>query len=69
MPSLSPTIPRSGESFKPSLSCYPGGGADAVPSLNRSGSNGFRSFAGYKDDKYNGANFNSHSCDKVYYYI
>jgi hypothetical protein len=34
-----------------------------------SGSNTYRSFAGYKDDKVNGANYNYHSCEKIYYYV
>ncbi len=34
-----------------------------------SGSNGYRSFAGYKDNKVNGASFNYHSCEKIYYYV
>jgi hypothetical protein len=34
-----------------------------------SGSNTYRSFAGYKDNKVNGANYNYHSCEKIYYYV
>ncbi|KAG7285204.1 hypothetical protein NEMBOFW57_009825 [Staphylotrichum longicolle] len=35
-----------------------------------SGSNGYRSFAGYKDNKVSGASYGgSHSCKKIYYYV
>ncbi|KAH6621524.1 hypothetical protein B0J18DRAFT_229071 [Chaetomium sp. MPI-SDFR-AT-0129] len=34
-----------------------------------SGSNGYRSFAGHKDDHTAGPSYNYHSCEKVYYYV
>ncbi|KAG7294482.1 hypothetical protein NEMBOFW57_004556 [Staphylotrichum longicolle] len=34
-----------------------------------SGSNGYRSFAGYKDDHGATFGYNYHSCEKIYYYI
>ncbi len=36
---------------------------------NRGGWNDYRSFAGYKDDKVNGAAIGGFSCTKIYYYI
>lgn len=36
---------------------------------DRTGSNGFKTFGGYKDDNLNGANYNYHSCVKKYYYV
>jgi len=36
---------------------------------NRGGWNDFRGFAGYKDDKVNGASIGGFSCNKIYYYI
>ncbi|KAH6622684.1 hypothetical protein F5144DRAFT_517088 [Chaetomium tenue] len=46
-------------------------GAQSQPNYSSvgSGSNGYRSFAGYKDDHVNGASYNYHSCEKIYYYI
>ncbi|KAK3942813.1 hypothetical protein QBC46DRAFT_231582, partial [Diplogelasinospora grovesii] len=34
-----------------------------------SGSNGFRSFAGYKDDQHTALQYNYHDCDSIYYFI
>jgi hypothetical protein len=34
-----------------------------------SGSNGYRSFAGFKDDHGAAPAYNYHSCEKIYYYI
>ncbi len=36
---------------------------------NRTGSNGFKTFSGFKDDGTYGAVFDFHSCEKRYYYI
>ncbi|KAK3898428.1 hypothetical protein C8A05DRAFT_47261 [Staphylotrichum tortipilum] len=33
------------------------------------GSNGYRSFTGYKDDHGAAVSYNSHSCEKIYYYL
>ncbi len=35
----------------------------------RTGSNGFKTFAGFKDDGTHGAVFDFHSCEKRYYYV
>jgi len=40
-----------------------------LTACDRSGSNGHRSFAGFKDDGYTGAGYDYHSCGKLYYYI
>jgi hypothetical protein len=37
--------------------------------FHSSGSNGYRSFAGFKDDHSTSAPINYHSCEKLYYYI
>jgi len=68
MLSLRPTTPRLGKAITQSLvSTHT---TNAAFSLNRSGSNGYRSFAGYKDNKVSGASFGaSHSCTKIYYYV
>ncbi|KAK4143178.1 uncharacterized protein C8A04DRAFT_12618 [Dichotomopilus funicola] len=45
--------------------------AQSLPNYSsvRTGSNGFKTFGGYKDDSLNGANYNYHSCIKKYYYV
>ncbi|KAK4235384.1 hypothetical protein C8A03DRAFT_17875 [Achaetomium macrosporum] len=33
------------------------------------GSNGFKTFAGFKDDHSTSASYSYHSCEKIYYYV
>ncbi|KAG7293451.1 hypothetical protein NEMBOFW57_003502 [Staphylotrichum longicolle] len=61
------TFPSSGVTFSWNIPTTIGW--DPVYSPAGTGSNGYRSFDGFKDDGTQGAVFDFHSCSKRYYYI
>ncbi|KAK3306071.1 uncharacterized protein B0T15DRAFT_217630 [Chaetomium strumarium] len=47
------------------------GNAQSQPNYSSvgTGSNGFKTFAGFKDDHSPSASYSYHSCEKIYYYV
>ncbi|KAK4150837.1 hypothetical protein C8A00DRAFT_17686 [Chaetomidium leptoderma] len=61
------TFPSSGVTFSWNIPTEIG--SLPVYSSAGTGSNGFKTFAGFKDDGLSGAKYDLHSCSKRYYYI